>query len=392
MSSDLIVMTERLEALARRRAGVWEALWNRQPIGRIAVAVNPGPDARQEAKRSLAALALPEPGVRPAAWTPAWRDALIGDLEALVAGLSMPGDAFLALNVPRFVHGQSQGICDVFGARVEPQPDGNVYVHPLPPEPRQIAAVEPRPLASSQYWGAVEYARYAQTATGGRFAIRNPVMTGPFDTANYLLGTTVLMEWVYSEPGALRALLDKVTAVIIGMARAFKAAAGGRIAPAHFSCVRGGFDLCSECRSLVSREIYEEFEAPYLRRVGEALGPYAIHSCGSWERTVASAVADPNLRAMNGQIRENDLGTLCGASGGRMTYSIAPSVGLDERYTWPDSVSFLEFVLRTVPPSQPLEIRVDEANLPTWNDLCRATGATHNAVACAPAARGDAQR
>ncbi|MEK9137750.1 MAG: uroporphyrinogen decarboxylase family protein, partial [Bacteroidota bacterium] len=42
-----------------------------------------------------------------------------------------------------------------------------------------------------------------------------PVMTGPFDTVNYLLGTTTLMEWVYTEPLVVHGLLDKVTAVII---------------------------------------------------------------------------------------------------------------------------------------------------------------------------------
>jgi len=108
---------------------------------------------------------------------------------------------------------------------------------------------------------------------------------------------------------------------------------------------------------------------PYLRRIGERLGPYGIHSCGNWERTVASAIEDPNLRVMNGQVRENDLVKLCHLAKGRVTLSIGPSENLDERYTWPDTDSFFEYVLAIVPDRQPLEIAVRESDWGLWTDL-----------------------
>jgi hypothetical protein len=369
-----------LSACAARRAQVWDTLWARQSIGRIAVAVLPGSEAVETAKTG-AAFDLVEPTARP----PAWHDALVADLAALQAGLRQPGDAFPALSTPRSVHGQSQGICDLFGARVEPQADGNVFVHPLPSDPSVIAALSPHPLETSRYWGAVEYLRYARAATRGLVPFRGPIMTGPFDTANYLLGTTTLLEWVYTEPEVVHGLLDTITAVIVGMVRALRDAAGGTLHAHHLACLRGGFDLASECRSLVSAAIYEQFEAPYLRRIGTALGPYGIHSCGSWERTVAGALQDPNLRAMHGQIRENDLAQLCGMSAGRMTLSIGRSVNVAERFLWPDTESFYAFILKTVPPHQPLEIGVPEHDLPLWNALCRTLGAERNLVPVAGA-------
>ena len=63
-----------------------------------------------------------------------------------IEGPLQPGDGFLGIAVPRSVHGQSQGICDIFGARVEEQPDGNFYVHPLPADPAVI-------VAESEYGG-----------------------------------------------------------------------------------------------------------------------------------------------------------------------------------------------------------------------------------------------
>lgn len=196
-------------------------------------------------------------------------------------------------------------------------------------------------------------------------------MTGPFDTANYLLGTTVLMEWVYTQPEVLHRLLDKITGVIVGMAEALREAAGGPLNGDAFGCVANIFCFCSECRSLVSREIYEQFEAPYLRRIGEKTGPYGIHSCGSWERTIPSALGDNNLRAMHGQIRENDLAELCRLADGRMTLAIGASNSLPERYTWPNTRSYLAHVLETVPASQPLELGVSEKDFDLWLSLYR---------------------
>ena len=303
-------MSEQLSEYIRIHCDVWDALWARKSIGRIAVAVTPSADLLDASAEVAAGLITDEPDEKPAGWDARWREALSSEVRRIVAALSLPGDAFPAMTPPRFVHGQSQGICDLFGARPELQPDGNVFVHPLPPDPKIIDAVDLLPIEKSMYWGAVEWIRYARGCTRGLFGFRSPIMTGPFDTANYLLGTTTLLEWVYAEPETLHRLLVKITDVICAMLSALKNAAGGMLSsPHHFSCVRGGYDFASECRSLVSREIYETFEAPYLRRIGERHGPFAIHSCGSWERTVPSALADPNFRAMHGQIRENDLQT-----------------------------------------------------------------------------------
>ena len=347
----------------------WDARETGGLLGGIAIAVRPSAERVERAQKECAELLADEAGARPVRWTPEWRDALAGEVARAVASRELPGAWVPALGVPRFVHGQSQGICDLFGARVEAQPDGNYFVHPLTPEPARIDAVTPREIESSQYWGAVEWVRYARAACRGRFEFRNPVMTGPFDTANYLLGTTVLMEWVYTQPAALHRLLDKLAGVIAGMMGALREAAGGTLHGDALACMRNAFCLCSECRSLVSASTYEEFEAPYLARIGRQLGPYGIHACGSWERTVPSALRDPHLRAMNGQVRENDLASLCRLAGGRILLSIGPSRNLPERYTWPDTRSFLRHVLEAVPAGQPLEVVIDEGDLALWDAL-----------------------
>ena len=361
-------LTELVSAFRPRDPNVWDALWRNEPIGRIAVAVAPGKERLDEAGKACADLPLPEPDRKPAGWTDRWRESLLDEIAAIHARMQLPGDFCPAVNVPGFLHGQSQGICDLFGARVEPRPDGLFFVHPLSTNAEGIEALSPRPIAESMYWGAVEWIRYARAATNGLLGFRNPVMTGPLDTANYLLGTMGLMEWMYGEPKALGRLLEKITDVIVRMIRALRDAAGGELYPETFYCMRGGFTLCSECRSLLSLEHYEQFEAPYLRRIGEEVGDYGIHSCGSWERTLPSGVDDPNLRAMHGQVRENDLDLLCRLSAGRMTLGIWHSENLSERYIWPDMMDFYAHVLATTPPGQPIETQVREDDVPFLNE------------------------
>jgi hypothetical protein len=240
----------------------WDAQTNGRPRAGIAVAVTPGSQRTAQARESACEWLAAEAQSRPARWTPEWREALVEGLAYFIAAQQLPGSWFPALGVPRFVHGQSQGICDLFGARVERQNDGNYYVHPLPTDPSRIAAMAPNALPASLYWGAVEWLAYARAATQGRVSFRNPVMTGPLDTANYLLGTTVLMEWVYTEPQALHRLLDRITVTLIGMMRELQRAVGGVLHGDALLCVRNAFCLCSECRSLVSTAVSRNSKLP----------------------------------------------------------------------------------------------------------------------------------
>ncbi len=364
------VSTHDIAGMISGSCDAWDALWQGKPIGRIAVSVAPNP-ARLERVASECVFDLDSSVRRPAQWNERWEQALTDELCRIVAQMQLPGDYCPAISVPRFVHGQSQGIADLFGARVEEQPDGNYFVHPLEPDPTVIDSVTPRAIESSMYWGAVEWLKYARDATVGCVPFRNPVMTGPLDTANYLLGTTTLLEWTYTEPATLHRLLDTITDVIVSMVAAVLDASGGTPHACHLQCMRGGFDLCSEVRSLVSKDLYEEFEAPYLVRIGEKLGEFSVHSCGSWERTIPCVLANPAIRAMNGQIKENDLQQLCDLTDGRLALSIGPSVTLDSRYTWTHISDFYRHILSTVPSNQPFEVAIPEDDLPLWQNLHR---------------------
>jgi hypothetical protein len=370
----------RFAGLENQRKAVWDALWARQSVGRIATAVAPGEKAVARAREACAGLSLREPERLPARWTPKWREHLLKDVGYICAQMEMLGDGFMGLSIDRGFYGQSQGMAEIFGARVDAQADGNYYVHPLTPDPAAMAALKPRPLEESLYWAAVDYVRYARHATEGVLPVRAPVMTGALDTANYLLGSTVVLEWVYSEPEALKALLAAITDVIVRLLQALQAAAGGRIDPQLVWCMRGGPDICSELRAIISADIYEEFEAPCLREIARRTGPLAVHSCGSWERTVPSACDDPGIRAMNGGSQESDAAELCRLANGRMTLSVYRSQNCHERCLWPENETFWSHILQVVPPAQPFELTIPEKEIPLWNRLCNRYGRPENCL------------
>lgn len=354
----------------RTHQQVWDALWRGEALGRVAVFVCPGA-AVSQAVREQYTFALAE-GEKPAGYSEVWRQDLLDQLYYIAACRLTPGDGCPGIGVPRHVHGQSQGIADLFGARVEEQPDGNFFPYPISDDPVRIDEITVRPLETSMYWHAVEWLSYARSATEGVLPFRNPVMTSPLDTANYLLGSTTLLEWLYTEPEVVHRLLVKITDVIIRMLRALREAAGGFMRDPHSNCSRGGFGLCSEVRSLVSTEIYQEFEAPYLQQIGEQLGEFCVHSCGSWERTLPSVRTNKFLRAMNGPIKENDLRILCELSAGEVLISTYHSQDVHEEYLWPDMESYYRHVLTVTPPTQPLEINdLPEADVPRWVALQR---------------------
>ena len=129
----------------------WDALRDNTSIGRIAIAVRPQKERVNRIRQELTCFLHDDTALRPADWTPRWWEGLLDAVSYVIAGMQLSGDWFPAIEPPRFVHGQGQGICEVFGARVEAQADELYHVHPFPPEPAYVDAIQPEPLEKSIY-------------------------------------------------------------------------------------------------------------------------------------------------------------------------------------------------------------------------------------------------
>ena len=105
-------------------------------------------------------------------------------------------------------------------------------------------------------------------------------------------------------------------------------------------------------------ETYNEFEAPYLKRIGQACGKFTIHSCGTWERMLESVMNDSNVMLVEFQCKEMDLVKVWSITNGRLPLKVNRSKDLDERYVWDSSELFYRYVMDTLPVAIPLEMDI----------------------------------
>jgi len=333
-----------------------------RPFGWAAIASCPKPDSAQIGGRFIKSEEIPLYG--PAGSRPEWDASIRQQVRDLhISALSRyEDDAYPAINIPRSVHGQSQCIAELFGCELIEQVSEPGLFYPVPwiQKPADLARINLKPIESSLIGQAIEFAEYAYAVTKGELAIRNPVMTGPIDGANYILGTMQLMHWIYDEPEALHELLEQITRIIIDVVIRLNSKTDGTICPDHGSCLPRGFALCSEVRSLLSVSMYEEFESPYLRRIGKACGPYMIHSCGTWERMLPVDIKDENLVMVNFQTKEMNLKKVYDYTQGQLSLYVGESINLGDQYTWPCETDFYRHLMSAFPEAVPLSFSIKD--------------------------------
>jgi hypothetical protein len=344
----------------RKRA--WEGLMGKHPFGRAAIMNCPKPDLEQLSQNFTPADDIPLAG--PAGSMPEWDDMIrrqICDLH-LGAMSRYEDDSYPAINIPRIVHRGGQGFAEIFGCEIIGQGNDPNLFYPVPwiRNPSDLAKMKLRPPEDSWIGRAIEFAAYARAVTANSLAIRNPVMAGPIDNALLVLGTMQLMHWIYDEPAALHEFLEIITDVLIDVVHRLQNATGGALCPDHCWCLPHGFALCSEVRSLLSVSMFEEFEAPCLRRIGRECGPYMIHSCGTWERTLPIDMQDENLVLVNFQTKEMNLEKVYAYTQGRLSLYVGESINLGDRYLWPCETDFYRYLMTAFPEEVPLSFSIKD--------------------------------
>ena len=244
--------------------------------------------------------------------------ASLRQIGLLANGWGRP-DSFPALVIPRRLYGHSQRLAEPFGG--EPLVDGDHHCQcwPALSDMSQIKHLRPKPLAACRYLArSLDLVRYCYESTEGRYPIRQMVTTGPIDTANYVTGSTLALAGMYEHPRELHALLRMVTDLLIEHILACRRLAGGNLVPDHTPLL-SGYTLCSELRSEYSAAHYAEFEAPYLKQIGDAVGPLIIHASGRWEQSLAGTLADRNIIHLVLWARDTDLAVATRTVGDRIS-------------------------------------------------------------------------
>ncbi|MGC9347607.1 MAG: hypothetical protein ACP5JG_05665 [Anaerolineae bacterium] len=120
---------------------------------------------------------------------------------------------------------------------------------------------------------------------GGRYAVVAPIMRGPSDLAEAVLGPELMCLSIYDHPDSLRAFLEEVTGTFIEILQALlshmPSVDGGYVSP--FGIWAPGTVVRTQCdaSAFLSADHYAEWFLPYDVRISESVD-YSIihlHSC-----------------------------------------------------------------------------------------------------------------
>jgi len=159
-----------------------------------------------------------------------------------------------------------------------------------------------RPGSAAAYW--IEAAEVMLAETDGRIGIHVCDMQGPFDVCAQLWRYDELILCAYEDPERYHRLLSLATEAFIMLWQAQKAVLGETFIGTHLfahdwvpdDC---GCSLSADGLVMCSPAFYEEFVAPYISRVAEALGGVTVHSCGNFLPVLRPLCATAGVRGVN---------------------------------------------------------------------------------------------
>jgi len=260
------------------------------------------------------------------------------------------GAGFPCLFISREFYGHSQRLVEPFGAIPVIRGAGHAQAKPSIHSLSSVGHLKLKSVKDCRWLSrSLEVLRYFYESTEGRYYIPHMVTTGPCDTVNYATGTTLLLQGFYENPQAIHQLLRMATDLIIEHIQECNRIAGERLIPDHTYLLDGCYCLCSEIRCLYSREHYEEFDAPYLKEIGDAVGPLHIQASGPVDQSIASTATDANIKHLKIWLRDSDLNLVSQTIGDRVSLdffenTVMPALG------FPSRSHYYQHILKNIQP------------------------------------------
>ncbi|MBI2441749.1 MAG: hypothetical protein HYV35_10310 [Lentisphaerae bacterium] len=259
-------------------------------------------------------------------------------------------DSYPMLFINRDFYGHSQRLAEPFGTTTVVEGDGNAQAYPSIHSLADVWHLKPKPVKECHYLSqSLAVLRYFDESTEGRYHIPHYVTTGPTDTVNYATGSTLMLLGFYENPKAVHHLLRIATDIIIEHILDSKKIVGDRLVSDHTWLLDGCYAICSEIRSQFSAEHYEEFEAPYLKEIGAAIGPLHIHTSGSINQSLPATLKDKNIKHLKFWLKDSDLKQVVDLIGDRLSIDMfrnddVPSCSFGRR------ADFYRYIFATIKP------------------------------------------
>ena len=150
----------------------------------------------------------------------------------------------------------------------------------------------------------LEMAEYFLDVTKGRVPISLSDVQSPLNAAGEIVGVGNLFLEMADDPDGYGDFLALLTDKMLAFYDIQKRMIGDSLArPGHgFASSRrlSGIGLSDDNSVMISPGFFREYETEHRRRMGEAFGGVAFHSCGNWERLTPAVLAIPNLVCADG--------------------------------------------------------------------------------------------
>jgi uroporphyrinogen decarboxylase-like protein len=212
----------------------------------------------------------------------------------------------------------------------------------------------------------LDYTRIFVARTEGQLPVRLTDIQGPLDSAALIFGHNNFLEAMYTHPEAVHRLLELVTDITIKLVRAQRALVrsyGVEFVPALFQPWMPdglGVSVSNDECVMISAEMHDEFNVPYLNQISDAFGGIYLHSCGKWTHQLPSLSKVRNLRGHEFGASEATFKPVLDYFGGKIM--LAARVGLHRDLKFKGMTDFVSQMMEAAKTYRGLFINVDITN------------------------------
>lgn len=179
---------------------------------------------------------------------------------------------------------------EAFGCQTEYFDDKEPWTRPIVKNAEEAKRLEPPSIEKSPMMRMVlEMIEYFQDETKGLIPIAFTDTQSPLDTAMIIWEQSDFFESFYESPEVLHKLLTNIADIIISFSKKQIELIGEKniCCPGiHMFNKKGGtvLDISDDILDLISSDIVEGFDKPYMEKIARELGGIAIHSCGKIDK------------------------------------------------------------------------------------------------------------
>lgn len=233
-------------------------------------------------------------------------------------------------------------------------------------DPNEVFELPNPSITDGELGRILSYTRIFIQETKGRFPIRLTDIQGPLDSAALIMGHNTFLLAMQTHPEAVHHLLQLVTNLTIELARTQRkvvTAYGAEFVPSMFQpWMPDGWGISvsnDEC-VLISADMHDEFNVPYLNQISDAFGGIYIHSCGNWEHQFPSLEKVRNLRGLEFGASETPYQSVLEHFGGDMV--LVPRIGFHRDIKFKGMTDYVNRIMNACKTYRGLFINIDITN------------------------------